>query len=180
MVTDEQLMLAFVDGDDDALAMLYARYRARLTASLVRRTGSRSDADDLVQQTFLRLFHARSTYRPGELVRPWIFAIAHNIRRDGERSRARRPFADACEIDSLTAANDTVRPLEQAETTRLLRRALATLTPALRTTVEHHWLEEREFGEVAAILGVREGTLRVRAFRAVHSLRELLPELESA
>lgn len=175
MRTDEDLMTAYVEGDVRALDVLHTRYRAFLLASMRRRLGSPSDAEDVVQQTFLRLHIARATYRTGEPFRPWLLTIAHNVRRDHARTRARHPEHEL-DPELTEGPSDTLRALERAESVSLLRRALQRLTPPLRTTVEMHWLEDRAFDEVARLSGLRQGTVRVRAHRACAQLRAIFTE----
>lgn len=177
MRTDEELMRAFVAGDVHALDALYRRYRPMLLASLARWSRNGADAEDVLQQTFVRVHRFRHTYRDGEPVRPWVFAIAHNTRRDAGRAASRRPET-MLDADLLASVSDTLGAIEARESVTILRRALATLSPALRTALELHWLEERDFGEVSALTGVREGTLRVRAHRACHVIREFFSTLE--
>lgn len=172
--SDEELMESFCEGDDRALADLYRRYRPILLA-VMRKCTPPPDAEDVVQETFLRVQRARATYHRGQPVRPWLWTIAHNVRKDLARSASRRPEV-AGEADLLPATDDTLRPIEQAQSVGLLRQALSFLTPALRETVERHWLQELEFEEIAAANGCRAGTLRVRAHRACSRLRQLLAD----
>lgn len=170
MRSDEELMEAFAAGDERAVGELYARYRGPLRAKAMR-TRSPSDADDVVQQTFLRLYQARHTYRAGQPVRPWLHTIANNVRRDADRSRARRRETSAVVVDLLPEHDASFSRMERAEDVALLRRALAALPAPARTVVEAHWLEETRLSELAEREGVAPVNLRVRAHRAMNALR---------
>lgn len=177
MRTDEELMAAFAGGEVGALGELFRRNHARMVDACVARGAPRCDAEDVVQETFVRLHVAARSYRVGEPVRPWLLTILHNVRRDGLRAIARRPHSEI-DFDALASTTDTARPLEQRETVVLVRRALRALSPVLREVVEQHWLEDQDFDEVAAASGVASGTLRVRAHRARHALREVLVSMD--
>ncbi|MCC7538928.1 MAG: RNA polymerase sigma factor [Deltaproteobacteria bacterium] len=178
--TDEELMCRYCSGHDDALGALYRRHRPALLAAM-RRAASRSEAEDVVQETFLRVHRARSTFRRGELVRPWLWTIAYNVAKDLARRAARRPELVGLPVVPRTANDQTARPVERAESATLLGRALGALSPMLRETAVAHWLEERDFDEIARERGERAGTMRVRAHRACVRLRELLaPDLLAA
>ena len=180
MRSDEELMQAFVDeGDERAFEALYRRHRPPVIALLRRRGVPLADAEDLAHEAFLRLYRARETYRRGEPLRPWLYTIAHRVRLDAGRAAARRPVTPA-DVDVHPSSADTHHPLERAESVKLLRGALAKLSPILRTTVTMHWIDERDFEDLSRELGVQQGTARVRAHRACARLRELLSELEPA
>src|SRR5208282_1649354 len=85
----EILMARYQEGDFAAATVLIDRISPQLHRFFVAQFGSRADADDLLQETWLRIHRVRHTYRPGEPVLPWIYAIARRVRVDGYR-RTRR------------------------------------------------------------------------------------------
>lgn len=177
--TDEELMGRFCDGNDRAFAELYRRHRKPLIAAM-RRAGPPRDAEDVVQDAFVRLHRARDSYQRGQPVRPWLWTIAHNLRKDVARRSVRRAEV-RIETVSMVAANDqTARTVERAEHAWLLHGAIERLTPILRFMTVAHWLEERDFEEIALASGQRAGTVRVRAHRACLRLREILAPVLAA
>src|SRR5689334_7805146 len=72
-------MERYACGDTRVFTVLHAAIQPRLSAYLARMTGSRVLADDLVQETFLRLHRARATFARGSAVLPWVYAIARNV-----------------------------------------------------------------------------------------------------
>ena len=161
------------------LAELYRRYRVPLLAAM-RRACPAFENEDVVQETFIRLQRARDTYRLGEPVRPWLWTIAHNVRKDLARREARRPDVRGRAPIAATAADATHRPLEHAENVALLGRAIGELTPMLREVTVSHWLAESDFDEIAEASGRRPGTIRVRAHRACLRLRAILMRNQQA
>ncbi len=85
----EQLMARYQHGDQAAAQELVGLVSGRLCAFFSSDMGSRSQADDMLQEAWLRLHQARHTYRPGEPVLPWIYAIARRVRVDNYRKRRR-------------------------------------------------------------------------------------------
>ena len=84
-------MAAYVGGDRSAFAVLFERYAPRLLRLMQRDLGRGEDAHDLVQQTFLQLHRARRDFRAGAKLRPWLFTIALNLKRQHFRRQGRRP-----------------------------------------------------------------------------------------
>ena len=174
--TDEELMAAYVGGDGGAFDEIFRRYAPKLHRAMRRQLRNPDDADELVQQTFLHLHRARRDFRPGSRLRPWIYTIAFNLRREFFRKRARRPetLVDFRERDTrstgLTAEDGMVR----AQAAEAMRKALEALTEDQREVVVLHWFEELPFAEIAQIVGTSVGTAKVRAHRGYAKLRQVL------
>jgi RNA polymerase sigma-70 factor (ECF subfamily) len=163
-------MAAYVAGDDYAFAELFRSYAPILTRFFMRQGKRNSDAQDLVQQTFLHVHRARYDYRAGEALRPWLFTIARNAGHDHGRRQKRRPEA-FCDLDLHEAPEPAHDELMHAERTRIVASALAGLKPSEKKLLDEHWLQERSWNEIAARDGVHAATLRVRAHRACTQLR---------
>lgn len=174
---ETQIMQAYIRGEERAFEALFRKYARMLHAYFVRRGQSASDAQDLVQQTFLQLHRSRDQYRAGQPLRPWLFTIARNVSHDHGRRRQRRPET-ICDLDRYEAPQREAGELH-TERTRALSLALQQLPRGPRALLKEHWFEERSFSEIADRQGTHSGTLRVRAHRACRELRKLL-ELECA
>src|SRR5271157_5539812 len=85
----EILMARYQEGDFAAATVLIDRISPQLHRFFVAQFGSRADADDLLQETWLRIHRVRHTYRPGEPVLPWFYAIARHVRVDHYRKAVR-------------------------------------------------------------------------------------------
>jgi RNA polymerase sigma factor (sigma-70 family) len=169
--TDETLMLRYRDtGDEAAFAALFQRYAARMHGLFRRFGAGDADASDLVQRTFLQVHRARNDFTPG-LVRPWIYAIALNVRREEGRRRGRRREVAVDEADVPGVAPDVSSPSD-----RLMQRALMQLSEGQREVIVLHWVEELSFPEIAELLGTSVSAVKVRAHRAYEALRNLLGE----
>jgi RNA polymerase sigma factor (sigma-70 family) len=177
--SDEELMLAYVcDDDQQAFAELFRSYAPSLAGFFARHGKRAADAQDLVQQTFLRLHRARYEYRRGERLRPWLFTIARNAAYDHGRRQQRRPEV-YCDLELQAAPAPVQDELLQAERTRIVAAALAALPQKQQDLVNQHWFEDRSWTEIATRQGVAATTLRVRAHRACIQLRGLVCDSDS-
>jgi len=173
--TDEELMAAYVAGEEAAFEALFRRYGPRLLRVIRRQVRSPEDASEIVQQTFLQLHRARHDFRVDATLRPWIFTIALNLKREYFRRRGRRPEAPL----ELDGRNDpSVPPYDptRRERAEAVRRALAALPAGQREVIELHWLSELSFAEVADVVGASVSAVKVRAHRGYGRLRKSLAE----
>ena len=163
-------MERYLAGDHRAFDEIFRRYGPRLFGWFRRSALSDAVSHDLVQQTFLHFHRARADFRPGAAVRPWLFAIGANVRREYFRKYQRlareRPLDDAPE----PAQAPDVAGAEQ----RAVRRALESLPDASREVVVLHWYEGFTFAEIGDLVGASTSAVKVRAHRAYRKLRDVL------
>jgi RNA polymerase sigma-70 factor (ECF subfamily) len=173
MRNDEELMAAYVAGDRGAFNELFDRYAAVLLRVLSRGLRRREEAEDLVQQTFLQLHRARLDFRPGAPLRPWLFTIALNLRREHFRRLQRRPEAP---LDLEGPAQPAVDALghARADAAQTLRVALSQLPPDQAEVIALHWFGGFSFPEIAETVGASLSAVKVRAHRGYVAMREFL------
>ena len=176
--TDEELMLAYARDDLRAFDLLYARNRGPLYRFLLRSAGDRANADELFQETWVRVIGARQRYRPEARFSTWLLAIAHRLLID--QSRRTRPLtgSDAAELalaqEPAPAHESPEQSLGAFELARRVQAALAELPAEQR---EAFLLRaELELGpdEIAQATGVGRETAKSRLRYAVARLRERL------
>src|SRR3989441_4141302 len=167
----------------DALGCVDSLYRTAL-----RLTRDPADAEDLVQETYLKAFRAADRFEPGTNLRAWLFTILHNTARNRVRDRARD--AVTVDTDAVERAADALSALasptsQETPETLLLR---DTLTPELQAALnalpeafrEAVWLrdvEEFSYAEIAEMLSIPAGTVMSRISRGRHLLFERLNHL---
>jgi RNA polymerase sigma-70 factor (ECF subfamily) len=152
---------------------------ARFALSL---THDEADADDLVQETFLRAYRSWDQYRPGSECRGWLFTICRNAYLNNRARAQREVELDLPELEARQAAavHDGVRngPLEdtwlRADLAPAIRRALADLPEVLRSAVILVDLQDLKYEAAAEVLGVPVGTVRSRLFRGRRQLQDAL------
>ncbi|MCO4744529.1 MAG: sigma-70 family RNA polymerase sigma factor [Proteobacteria bacterium] len=159
-------MTRYVGGESEAFDDLFRRHAERLHGYFRRTTGSQELANDLTQQTFLQVHRARRDYRPSAPFRPWLYAIAANLRRDHFRARGRRPEVLQ---DEVTAGS--VSPSTSTASDRLVRRCVGSLPEGQREVVVMHWFSELSMSEIAGSLGLSLSAVKVRAHRAYKDLK---------
>ncbi len=168
-------------GDTDAYAHLVGRH-ARMAVRTAAVLGAGADADDVVQEAFVKAYAALGTLRPGAPFRPWFLRIVANETRNlhraaGRRSARERRAWQRTEPLVSARADDPAEELLAEERHALIVRGLAGLSPAHREVVSCRYLLDLDEAETAAVLGWPRGTVKSRLHRA---LRRLQANLEGA
>jgi RNA polymerase sigma factor (sigma-70 family) len=169
-LTDEELLRAHITGDRSAFRLLFARYSRRIFAILSRSGFSATDAEDIVQKTFLQVHQSRRDFDPGRSFRPWLWTIAYNLMRSTHRGNVR------VRARERRAEGMTERAHPGPDAGHTVRSAIARLSLDHQEVVLLHWYEGLTFPEIAHVLDASESAVRVRAHRAYQRLRELLVE----
>ena len=175
-MSDEALVAACATGENAALGALYDRHVDAVRRFLARMSGTdERDLDDLVQATFETVPRAARRFGGESQVRTWLFGVANNVARHHVRSEVRRKrLASAFAEERPATQGGTADELLARERAARLRAAIAALPDKLREAFVLVYLEGIAGGEVATLLGVREGTIWKRLFQARARLRESL------
>ena len=147
-------------------------FRRELTGYCYRMLGSGSEAEDAVQETFLRAWKAGERYDPeiGSL-RTWLFAILRNVVIDMGRARASRP-----RLGPEQGIEPSVEPLEQALLAWQVEEAMRRIGEDHRQVLLETHFKARPYAEVAEELDVPEGTIKSRVYYGLKALRVALEE----
>jgi len=175
-VTDEQLMRAVRDGDVSRLGVLFERYHLPLFDFLSRMTGNAGVAEDLVQDVFVRVLKYRATFRDEGRFDTWLYRIARNARVDYFKSRRPSESID----DALEIPQPGDSPAETVQRERevvRLRRALLLLRDDKRELIVLARYRAMKHEQIAELLGIQAGAVKVRLHRAVQELRQIFLEL---
>ena len=181
---DRQDMARLAGGHDGALNDLMERHATPIFHFLCRMLGSEDDANDLAQESFVRVYRSRDSFKLDAKFSTWLFTIAANLARNHLRWRARHPNvsldAESPETeqslgDALPAPGDTPSAgLETAERAAAVRAAVARLPDEMREALVLVEWEDKPVAEAAAILNVPARTIESRLYRARQLLRERL------
>ena len=163
-------MERYAEGDDAALAPLFDLLSPRLHAFLLRRTRDPARAEDVLQDTFLRMHRNRRHFAPGTHVVPWAFAIARNLLIDEHRRDHGTPEVETRDVDPP----DVV--VARRRLGRRIQDVLSSLPPAHREAFELVQFEGLSMAEAAQMLGTTVTAVKLRAYRAYEALRESLGE----
>lgn len=165
-------------GETELLGELAGRYQRALYAFAHRMVGEL--AEDVFQETFLKVFRKRASYRRGSPFRPWLYQICLNVCRDTLRSRSRRPEAELDpEIPIVDKSAGPERLSEQAGLARRVRQAVSRLPEKQRDVFILSHYQELPYAEIAEILELPVGTVKSRMFHAARFLAEQLRDWQS-
>jgi RNA polymerase sigma-70 factor (ECF subfamily) len=184
---DRADMAALQAGKDAALNDLMERHAPGVFRFLAGLTGNEAEAEDLAQETFVRVFKARATYRPAQPFATWLYTIAANLARNQFRWRSRHPNvpldaparenggAELTPAERLTTSQPGPdESLARAERIAAVRQAVQALPPDLRAALVLCEWEERPVAEAAVILASTTKAVESRLYRARQQLRSSL------
>jgi RNA polymerase sigma-70 factor (ECF subfamily) len=185
---DCRLLRGLRAGIEPAYEELISRYQQPVYSMVYRLLGDQSDACDVVQEVFLKVFRSVGSFRERSSLRTWIYRIAvneaHNHRRWFSRHKKREVALDhpACHEDNERRAYDITpdpgpSPFDRAldhETHVLIEKALDEISPVFRTVVILRDIEGMGYEEIADILQISLGTVKSRILRGREALRRVL------
>jgi RNA polymerase sigma-70 factor (ECF subfamily) len=176
---DAAVMGAFVQKDPEAARQLYDRFASRIYGLGLTLFRNQTDAEDLVQDTFLKMLRTGSAFDPGRgSLDAWILLNARGLSIDRLRRRSNEARKLAAQ-PAVPEASPEPGPEWSAEVRDLVRRAggaMVNLTPRQRSVVELTYLGQRTTREAAEILGIPRGTVKSRASSAIAVLQRAFPE----
>jgi RNA polymerase sigma-70 factor, ECF subfamily len=175
-MTDALLVRRVLDGDTAAFTALVDRHAAACTRFATRMLGNREDAEDAVQESFLRAYRSLARYEERQAFRTWLFQILVNRCRTAavRRQRRHRMFL----VDDNAVASASVRPsADSAELRAELRRAIDALDPEQREAFLLKHVEQLSYDEMAAATGVGVSALKMRVKRACDRMQWMLREV---
>ncbi|MGC9951674.1 MAG: sigma-70 family RNA polymerase sigma factor [Bryobacteraceae bacterium] len=166
----ESLMSRYQQADEAAAAALVRRVTPLLRRYFLTQASNRIHADDLLQDTWMRLHRARHTYRPGEPVLPWVLAIARYANLDHYRKSSRRD-AHERQVDVLP---DPPGPAAPPSDVPDIDTMLSALPERQREVIVMLKISGMSVDEVARATSSSPGSVRQKAHRAYQKLREIL------
>ncbi|HVU34379.1 MAG TPA: sigma-70 family RNA polymerase sigma factor [Opitutaceae bacterium] len=193
---DDRALMARLQADDEAaLGPLMDRWELPTKAVIGRIVLNASEAEELAQETFVRVWQQRDKFRPGATFRPWLFAIAVNLARNRLRWWRRRPTISlqkwseghaptTSRTTPLSAPEADVRTsvtpdagaahLEREERAAAVRDAIAALPRELREAIVLFEYEQMSHAEIAEVVGATAKAVETRIYRAKEKLRTAL------
>ena len=182
--SDETLMTRLREGDDLALNALMERWEQPLIGFATRYTNNRSDALELAQETFVRVYENRKRYRAKGKFSTWMFSIAANLCKNHARWKRRHPSVaqvtdDGVDLaEALPSTNDSPDAESvRADEAEQVRRAVQELPHDLRTVVLLFEFQGFSHAEIAGVLKCSVKAVETRLYRARKALKASLGEL---
>ena len=181
--SDNALVKRAREGDFTAFERLFERHRQLVYRFAYQMTPRRDDAEDIVQEAFVRAYQNLAKYRDEAKFTTWLLRIVTNLCTDMARMSSRRQTLEQQEAaGSLLwmTEGDTEDPVENLNAdmrTAALRKALNALPAHHRSVIVLRDLEEKEYSEIAEILGCTVGGAKLRVLRARRALRDRIAPL---
>ena len=182
--TEALLIADLCEGDETALAPLVEKYKRMVYRLAMQITKNHTDADDVMQETFIKVYRSIRTFRKDAAFETWLYRIAVNealnfVKRRERQRTATLETASEAEYEAITryraqTANDPHVHAEKAELRHYVTEAVNSLSLKHRTVVILHEFEGLTHAEIASILNCSEGTVRSRLHYARKKLRTLL------
>ena len=184
-LSDEELMLLFQKEDNDAFGHIVKRYKDRLVNFLYRYAGNKDDAEDIAQDTFLRLYRLKHTYKDVGKFSSWFYTIALNQAKSHMRLKNRHKgislnqgFGE--EEKEMELPSDAKLPDENImseDENFYIQKAINALDDKHREIIILRDIQDLEYEEIAGILNVPVGTVKSRINRARESLKVTLERM---
>ena len=182
---DAELMLRVRDGDAESFAYLLDRHRSPVIHFLYRMVQNQAIAEELAQETFLRVYRSRGTYEPTAKFTTWLFRIATHLAlnwiRDSRNEKGQESLDADVQEGMVRQVSDRLPTVEQSlvREARLkeVRQAIELLPTKQRAAVLMHKYEEMEYSQIAGVLGCSESAVKSLLFRAYETLRVRLAHL---
>lgn len=180
-LSDEQLIARVLEGEQSALAPLVERHHGPLFGYLYRLThGQRQLAEDLVQDTFVRILQ-QDSFQPGRPFKPWLYAIATHLAYDHFRRAAARPsmsLEDPNQPEMYDARPGPEEQVQAATDSQAVVQAIRELAPEYQAALLLRFYGGLCLQEIAEALGIPMGTVKSRLSVGTHRLRDLLVGLK--
>ncbi len=183
--TDDQLIAATLANEHSAFAELVRRYEGIVAATVIGMLGPGDDADEVGQETMIKLYRSLSRFKGDAQLKTYITRIAINTSLDALRRRKRNLLrffttdnGDTSWENQLPDSNDHIKDYEHRQ---LIQQALSQLKPDFRAVAVLRLMQGHSTEEVATILGIAQGTVLSRLSRAKQQLATILkPEMNYA
>ncbi len=172
-LSDEELIFRFQDGDLLAFDEIVKRYKNQLFNFVFRFLGEYADSEDIVQETFLRVFRKRRAYRKVAKFSTWIYTIAGNLAKTELRRRKKRnvfPLSTlGYEDRDYEISDESLSPETRTNThmyEEIIQREIQALSPKFREVIILRDIQELSYEEISKIIKVPLGTVKSRVNRA--------------
>jgi RNA polymerase sigma-70 factor (ECF subfamily) len=181
---DTQLIERTLSGDRSAFNELVIRHQDRLYSSMIGVTGSAEEAEDVVQDAFVRAFTKLDSFQHGSQFFTWLYRIAFNTalsRHRRHRSRVSLDYTrETTGLEPVDDADSPDEPMMRRERVAMVREAMGQLTEEHRTILVLREMDENSYETIAEILEISIGTVRSRLSRARFQLKLAIEAIQDA
>ncbi len=188
-LSDEELMLEVQRGSNISFDILVDRYKVRLLNYLFRLVGDRDEAEEIAQEAFVKAFIHAGKYKTIAKFSTWLYTIATNLVRNRIRSKSRAPqflrlwdwgkdgTYESKPIDLVDPGKEPDEEINDIELSRIINDAIQGIPPKYRTSFVLREINQLSYEEIAAVTGLKLGTVRSRINRARNYFRKIVEPL---
>ena len=177
-MTDNAIMLKVKSGDLDKMALLFQRYHRPLYGFLYHMTNQREVSEDMVQNIFYRMLRSRHTFAGNGEFRTWMYHLARNVLKDHwKKAGVSRPAAEW--EDRIGDGVLLDEQLEKKMELEMLQKRIASLSPESREVLILSRYQDLKYAEIAEVLDLSVGAVKVRIHRAINQLKTLYMQSET-
>lgn len=176
MISDQQLAERMAQGEQEAFELLVTRYHGPLLSYITQQLGDRAKAEDLVQETFIRLIRHLEKHGGLEQLRPWLYKVALNLCRDYWRSAPyRSEYASANELpDDPDPSPGAEELMERQETVEQIAESLAWLPDVQQDVVRMRFFHDLKLQEIAETMDLPLSSVKSHLYGALRKLKRIL------
>lgn len=182
--SDEELIERFQNGDLYAFDLIVKRYKNQLLNFVYRFLGNAEEAEDLVQETFLRVYRNRKAYQKVAKFSTWIYTIAGNLAKTELRKRKRRKFFSISDLgynekdyDISDEAYNPEKDVDGRMKEEIIHREIEALSPKFREVIILRDVQQLSYEEISQIVNIPLGTVKSRVNRGRLKLQEKLKSI---
>lgn len=181
LLTDNALMMKVRNGDLDKMGLLFERHHRQLLGFLIHMTGKRELSEDLMQNVFYRMLKYRHTFRGDGEFRTWMFHVARNVIHDDGRTASRTVKQQELDgqVERISGGAMADEHIQQKHEHRALQQALSSLSAESREVLVLSRFQEMKYHEIARVMNISEGAVKVRVHRALQQLKHIYFKMES-
>jgi RNA polymerase sigma-70 factor, ECF subfamily len=175
------IMLQVKTGDLDKMGLLFERYHRALHGFLYHMTNHRESSEDMVQMVFYRMLKYRHTFKGDGEFKSWMYHLARNVLKDHvKKNKKTINHYDVVEFEERIAGGTQAdEQIQKEQELRVLQNALTNLSPENKEVLVLSRFQELKYSEIAKIMDITEGTVKVRVHRAMNQLKEIYLKIEN-
>lgn len=171
---DEAIINMVLQGDKKAYAILIERYRHFVFTLVKRIINNHEDAEELTQDVFIKAFHALGDYKGTGKFSTWLYTIARNISLSYLRKQKPATVSDEILTTTNGYSRDTEQALEKKNRKAVINNAINQLESSEAQVLTLFYIQEQSIEEIAMILDMNPGNVKVKLYRSRKNLKELL------
>ncbi|MBE9664273.1 RNA polymerase sigma factor [Mucilaginibacter myungsuensis] len=173
-------MLKVKAGELDLMGLLFQRYHRQLYGFLFHMTYQKEASEDMVQQVFYKMLKYRASFAGTSEFVHWMYAIARNVLKDQGRKKKLTMAGIAVDelADVIPGGVEVNGQIERKQAAQTLQKAMAKLKEDDRDILSLSRFQELKHGEIAQIMNISEGAVKVRVHRAMCQLKEIYTRIE--